>query len=257
MRPRTEPSNPEVRLRPSRVHRRHPLRRLAFPASVLLLLTACRFGAPAGATKQGQSIANLYHLMFYIAIGVGATVYLLIGWCILRYRRKGEELPPQFRYQVPLEITYTVIPILIVIGIFVATYHTEVPIDRVADDPAVTVDVTAFQWQWRFSYPQYGIQVVGTPERFPTMVVPVGQTVRINLRAQDVIHAFFVPDFLFKRDAIPGKLNTFDFEVTKAGTYYGECAEFCGLDHAEMVFYVRAVSPSLFQAWAQSGGTAP
>jgi cytochrome c oxidase subunit 2 len=231
------------------------LRRLALPASALLLLTACRFGAPAGATVQGKSIANLYHLMFYIAIGVGGLVYVLIGWCIIRYRRKSEDLPPQTRYHVPLEITYTVIPVLIVLGIFAATYHTEVPIDRVSADPAVTIDVTAFQWQWRFSYPQYGIQVVGTPQKFPTMVVPVGQTVQIDLRAQDVIHAFFVPDFLFKRDAIPGKLNRFDFEVDQPGTYYGECAEFCGLDHADMVFYVKAVSPSQFRAWARSGGS--
>jgi len=228
---------------------------LALPASALLLLSACRFGAPAGATVQGKSIANLYHLMFYIAIGVGGLVYVLIAWCVIRYRRKSEELPPQTRYHLPLEVTYTVIPILIVLGIFAATYHTELPIDRVSADPAVTIDVTAFQWQWRFSYPQYGIQVVGTPQRFPTMVVPVGQTVQINLRAQDVIHAFFVPDFLFKRDAIPGKLNRFDFEVDQAGTYYGECAEFCGLDHADMVFYVKAVSPAQFRAWAQSGGS--
>jgi cytochrome c oxidase subunit 2 len=230
---------------------------LATPAAALLLFTACRFGAPAGATVQGKSIANLYHLMFYIAIGVGGLVYGLIGWCILRYRRKSDQLPPQTRYHVPLEITYTIVPILIVIGIFVATYRTEVPIDRVTGDPPVTIDVTAFQWQWRFSYPQYGIQVVGTPSRPPTMVVPVGQTVQINLRAQDVIHAFFVPDFLFKRDAIPGKLNQFDFEVDTPGTYDGECAEFCGLDHADMVFYVMAVSPSQFRAWARSGGSGP
>jgi cytochrome c oxidase subunit 2 len=238
------------------VHRSH-LRRLALWASALLLLASCRFGAPPGATVQGKSIANLYHLMFYIAIGVGGLVYVLIAWCIIRYRRKSEELPPQTRYHVPLEITYTVIPVLIVLGIFAATYHTEVPIDRVSANPAVTIDVTAFQWQWRFSYPQYGIQVVGTPTTFPTMVVPVGQTVQINLRAQDVIHAFFVPAFLFKRDAIPGKLNRFDFEVDQAGTYYGSCAEFCGLDHGDMVFYVKAVSPSQFRTWVQSGGTGP
>jgi len=136
----------------------------------------------------------------------------------------------------------------------VATFRTEVPIDRVSSDPSVTIDVTAFQWQWRFSYPQYGIQVVGTPDQPPTMVVPVGQTVQIDLRAQDVIHAFFVPAFLFKRDAIPGKLNRFDFKVIAPGTYNGECAEFCGLDHADMVFYVKAVTPAQFQAWAQSGG---
>src|SRR5204863_3009339 len=136
-----DPSHPEVRLRHSRVRHVAGLRRPVPPAAALLLFTACRFGAPAGATVQGRSIANLYHLMFYIAIGVGGLVYLLIGWCIVRYRRRSEELPPQARYHIPLEITYTVIPVLIVIGIFVATYRTEVPIDRVLGDPPVTIDV--------------------------------------------------------------------------------------------------------------------
>jgi cytochrome c oxidase subunit 2 len=115
----------------------------------------------------------------------------------------------------------------------------------------VRVDATAFQWQWRFTYPQYGITIIGTPTTYPTFEVPVGQTVQIELRAQDVIHAFYVPQFLFKRDAIPGHLNVFDFTVPEAGTFAGECAEFCGLNHAFMGFSVKAVPRSEFDAWVR------
>ena len=219
---------------------------------LLLLFTACRFGAPPGGTEQGKRIGDLYHLMFYIAIGVAATVYLLILWCIVRYRRRrtdGDALPPQFRKHIPLEVTYTVIPLLIVIGIFVATFRTENRIDAVSANPDLVVNVTAFQWQWRFEYPESGVQIVGQLEDEPTLVLPVGKTVRINLRATDVAHAFFVPGFLFKRDAIPGQENHFDLDIREPGTYHGECAEFCGLDHAEMNFTLRAVSPQAFEQW--------
>jgi len=227
------------------------VRPLLAGAATLLSLGGCTFGAPRGATDQGRDIAGLYQFMFWIAIGVAAIVYGLIVWSVVRYRRKNENLPKQTRYHGPLEITYTVIPILIVIGIFIATYSTEKKVDRVVDHPDLVVHVTAFQWQWRFQYPDSGIQVVGTPGHAPQLVLPVGKTVRIDLTAQDVIHAFFVPQFLFKRDAIPGHPNRFDLRITNAGTFHGECAEFCGLNHAFMSFSVKAVPMSDFQRWVQ------
>jgi len=235
---------------------RHPLRRtivrrLLPPAVVLLAFTGCKFGAPPGATEQGQKISGLYQLMFWIAIGVGGITLGLILYSVLRFRRRNEDLPKQTRYHLPLEITYTVIPIVIVGFIFAATYNVEKKVDHVSDDPGLTVVVQAFQWQWRFSYPEFGISVIGSPTSMPTFEVPVGETVRIDLRAQDVIHAFYVPEFLFKRDAIPGQPNVFDFRVTKEGTYRGECAEFCGLNHAEMGFFVKAVPRADFDQWVR------
>jgi cytochrome c oxidase subunit II len=192
-----------------------------------------------------------------VAIGVGAVVYaLIIGVAIAYRRRSGDEgLPPQTRYNIPLEVMYTVIPLLIVIVLFVFTFRTEVAVDHVSKTPAVVVNVTGFQWQWRFDY-STGVSVVGGPGRIPTMVLPVGQVVQINLFAQDVIHSFFVPAFLFKRDAIPGVHNRFDITIPKAGTYRGECAEYCGLDHGDMTFYVKAVSAGEFRAWLASGTSA-
>ena len=119
---------------------RHPLRRPAVrrllpPAAALVALSACSFGAPSGATEQGKDIADLYQLMFWIAIGVGAIVLGLILYSVLRFRRRNEDLPKQTHYHLPLEVTYTVIPILIVLFLFAATYHVEHRVDHVAPNP--------------------------------------------------------------------------------------------------------------------------
>jgi len=138
-----------------------------------------------------------------------------------------------------------------VLFIFGATWRVERKVDRVDPNPGVTVDVTGFQWEWRFFYPEYRINIIGTATSYPTFVVPVGEPVRIVLRAQDVIHAFFVPQFLFKRDAIPGMTNEFDLTIPRPGTFFGECAEFCGLNHSDMGFYVKAVPRSEFDRWVK------
>jgi cytochrome c oxidase subunit 2 len=222
----------------------------------LLSLSACRFGSPRGSTVQGHRIGNLYHLLFYAAIPVAVIVYGLILWSIVRYRRgkDPDRMPKQFRYHIPIEVLYTAIPVFLVLGLFVATYNTEKKIDDLVQNPAVRVRVTAFQWQWRFEYPQYGINVVGTPTRNPTLVLPAGKTVEITLVSADVDHAFYVPGSLFKRDAIPGFPNTFDMNFPQPGFHRGECAEFCGLDHSEMNFMVHVMSPADFDAWARGQG---
>jgi cytochrome c oxidase subunit II len=233
--------------------RRGSIRRL-LAALPLLAFTACRFGAPPGSNTQGQHISNLYQLLFYAAIPIAVIVYGLILFSIVRWRRRRgdpDRMPPQFRYHIPLELSYVAIPLLLVAGLFVAIYNTEKHIDAVSANPDLRVDVTAFQWQWRFAYPQYGIDIVGTPARNPTLVVPADSTVQIRLFSADVAHAFYVPDFLFKRDAIPGHPNVFDFTDIHPGTYRGECAEFCGLDHAYMNFTLRALPPAQFQTWVQ------
>ena len=238
--------------------RRGSVRRL-LAALPLLLFTGCRFGAPPGGTSQGQDIGRLYQILFYTAIPVAVIVYGLIFWSIVRYRRgRGDpdRMPKQFRYHVPLEILYTVIPVAIVLGLFVITYNVEKKVDNVTANPAVRVRVTAFQWQWQFQYPDSGITVTGSPTTNPQMVLPVGQTVEIRLLSADVDHAFFVPDFLFKRDAIPGFPNTFDLDIDHPGVYRGECAEFCGVGHSGMNFTIRAVTPSQFRTWvSQHRGT--
>jgi cytochrome c oxidase subunit II len=236
-------------------------RRTVLTCLPLLGLTACRFAAPGGATTQGQAIGNLYHMLWYFAIPVAVIVYGLVAWSLLRYRAGAgkagskpgeigfEDLPKQTRVNIPLEVTYTLIPIFMVVALFVLTDRTERTVDAVAANPKLVVEVDAFQWQWRFTYPAQHITVVGTPGDVPVLNLPTGETVEIVLRSEDVVHAFYVSDFLFQRQAIPGITNRFDLTIPAPGTWRGACSLYCGLDHTSMDFSVHAMIPGDFQSW--------
>lgn len=216
-------------------------------------LPACElpnFWAPDAKSEQGESILSLWRGFFLIALGVAALVYGLTFYVLLRYRhRPGDELPYQGAYNIPVEVVYTVTPILLVAALFGFSWATEVDTTDTVDDPDVRIEVVGFQWSWRFTYPDEDITIVGTPEDPPEMVIPVGQTTQLDLVAADVNHAFWVPDFLSKRDLIPGVDNRIDVTPTEEDTYIGRCAEFCGLDHWRMYFDVRVVSPDEYRAW--------
>jgi cytochrome c oxidase subunit 2 len=225
------------------------------PCLVVLALTACdsTFGEKSGVTKQSHGMSALWRAGVIAALIIGALVVSLIIWCVLRYGRRGrEEVPSQRQYVIPLEIVYTAIPIVIVLVFFGFSWAVQDNVDALKAHPDLTVNVQGFQWQWRFVYPEEHVTVVGLPDRTPVMVVPVGRTTRLVLRSRDVIHSFYVPSFLFKRDVIPGLTNRFDITPEKTGTYRGYCAEFCGLDHARMTFAVRVVSPAEFRSWSAS-----
>ena len=147
----------------------------------------------------------------------------------------------------PLEIVYTIIPIVIVVVLLAFSWRAETRITEVAKDPAVEVRVVGYQWSWRFEYDGFTIEEdAGTD---PVLVLPVGHPANLELVAADVIHSFWVPDFLNKRDLIPGVENTITVRPTRAGTYPGRCAEFCGLDHWRMQFQVRVVPQDEFDRW--------
>ncbi len=216
-------------------------------------LSGCASPLPGAATVQGQRIAHLWAVFFLSAAGVAGAVYGLILWCIVRYRRRSDGLPPQYRDNIPVEIMYTAVPVGIVAFLFALTYGTEIHVDRVAPRPDVTINVTAFKWSWLFDYPGTGITVAGTPDYPPIAMVPVGRTVRIVLTSTDVVHAFYIPSFLYKRDATPGLVQRFDLEIRRPGEYLGECVEFCGFDHTRMRFWLRAVPPAQFDRWIEQG----
>lgn len=228
-------------------------------AAIMVSVTSCSssFGMPRGSTEQGQEIFGLWQIFFWVAIAVGALVYGLIAWSLIRYRRRRREsdtaLGRQFHANVPLEIVYTAIPILIVIVLFTLSFGTEDRASSVTPTPDVVLRAEAFSWGWRFGFPDEGIEVVSEPSAEgvpgPEILLPLGSTTRIELTSNDVIHAFWVADFLYKRDAIPGYVNEFDVTPTELGTYHGVCSEFCGLHHAYMTFTVRVVEPSEFDAW--------
>jgi cytochrome c oxidase subunit 2 len=212
------------------------------------LLSGC---LPAPATQQARAVTDLWTVFIVAAAVVGALVWGLITFDILRYRRKAADatkIQPQIHDAPRLEIAWTAGPIILVLILFWLTLGA---LDRIdARDPGkVTVDVTAFRWQWKFDYPGTDVSVTGGPDTPAEMVVPAGEPIHIVLTATDVAHAFFVPAFLFKRDAIPGRPNEFDLTIDAPGAYGGQCAEFCGVFHDRMLLTVRAVTRPEYDAW--------
>ena len=216
-------------------------------------------------TSQGRETANLYSIVFWIAAAIFLLVEGLILWSVIRYRRRDDALPVQTHGNKLAELLWTVVPAIIVVVLFVISTFGFYTVEARSPNPAVTVDVHGFQWQWSFGYgcPQEfeqrftkiddcQIGLTGAGNQGPEMVVPVNETVKVRLHGADVNHAFYVPQFLYKKDVIPGHVNRFDVKVEQPGTYAGQCAEFCGLAHASMNFSVRAVPRAEFDAWLTS-----
>jgi cytochrome c oxidase subunit 2 len=231
-----------------------------------LTLTGCdlnnefwRFGWPEGITKQADEMRRLWTGSVIAALIVGIIVWALIIWCVVRYRKRGDELPRQTAYNLPLEIVYTVIPFLIIAVLFFFTVVTQNRVQQRTNNPDLTVAVNAFKWNWQFVYPNSPgpggtpVNTIGNSEEIPILVLPTDRTIRFEVASADVIHSFWVPEFLFKLDVIPGnengRNNVFDVTVNKEGAYVGRCAELCGTYHAYMNFEVRAVSGSDFDAY--------
>jgi cytochrome c oxidase subunit 2 len=225
-----------------------------------VLLSGCGYGMYSPVTEQGKDIHDLYNVLFAAAAVVFVLVEGAIVFAVFRYRRRSDMLPPQFHGNNLLEVAWTVVPFLIVAGLFVLTWGVLNRIDARADNPRVVLNVVGFQWQWQFTYQDEKVQVEpgkpaqdltfkGTIAKPPEIYLPVGQTIQVNTEAEDVIHSFFIPEFLFKKDAFPGHTNTFDLTITKPGTYRGQCAEYCGLAHQAMRFTVHAVAMPEYRAW--------
>jgi cytochrome c oxidase subunit II len=203
-------------------------------------------------TEQGVATSGLYDLTFAIAVIVFVLVEGLLIYITLRFRRRptDTELPPQTHGSNPLEILWTVVPAITVTFLFSAALVTLNNEDQEAlATPALVIDVTGFQWQWTFAYPDQGLSFTGSGRTGPVMVLPIDEQVRIRLHATDVIHSFYVPQFLYKKDVVPGRVNEFDVNVKDVGTYAGQCAEFCGLSHADMHFTVQSMTKADFDAW--------
>jgi cytochrome c oxidase subunit 2 len=221
-------------------------------------LSACKydFGFYRGSTTQGHETFRLWQGFVWAGIAVGGLTFLLILWSVFRYRRKGDTIPKQITHNLPLEIIYTITPILIVAVLFGFTVVTEDKVDYVSPDPAVKVLVTAYQWGWDFHYTGTNVTVstsgAAFPANIPEPVLPVGQTVEVTLVSNDVIHGFYVAKFDFSRYAQPGVVNKFDLNIRQPGVYLGRCTQLCGLYHDQMLFRIHAVSPSQYQAWLTS-----
>jgi cytochrome c oxidase subunit II len=237
-------------------------------AALLTLLAGCDvgnafdgFGWPEGGiTRQSQRMYDLWIGSAIAALAVGALVWGLIFWCVIRYRKRGNELPMQTRFNMPMEFLYTIAPILVVAVLFYYTAIVQTDVDRTTRNPDLTVEIVAFKWNWQFNY-RDGItdhdedieaetvaSTLGTTEIIPVLVLPTGRTIRFEETSRDVIHSFWVPELLFKRDVFPGNVrNVFDVTIDREGAYVGRCAELCGTYHSMMNFELRAVSPEDFE----------
>lgn len=220
------------------------------------------FFPPAAKSVEGQQIRDLYDIVFAIAVVIFFVVEGLIVWTVIRYRRKpgDDELPPQTHGNNLAEITWTLVPTIIVIFMFIVSWSTLNQVEATSPNPNLKVRAVAGQFQWSFQYLPADANA-NTKEVFSItspegpqggLFLPAGQTTHLFLHSPDVIHAFYVPQFLFKRDVIPGVNNEFDLEIPAgdAGeTYRGQCAELCGVGHRIMTFDVHVLTPGEFQAW--------
>jgi cytochrome c oxidase subunit 2 len=223
---------------------------------------------PAAVTDRAKDIRALYNTVFAIAVVIFFVVEGLIIWTVLRYRRKpgDDELPAQTHGNAIAEVVWTVVPTLIVAFMFVISWQTLNSVEAISAQPQTKIAAVAGQFQWQFQYmapdstprkcedikPEY-TQFTPTGEG-GGLYVPAGRTIQLFLCSPDVIHAFYVPQFLFKRDVVPGRMNTFEFTIDEAdagGTFRGQCAELCGAGHRVMLFDVHALSGAEFDAWLQ------
>jgi cytochrome c oxidase subunit II len=231
--------------------------RIAIPLVILVALGGCLM-PPTPETTQGKDIFGLYTVVFIMGAIVFFAVEAAIVWAVIRYRRRDDRLPDQLHGNTFIEILWTAIPTVIVLVLFAISLTTLNQIDA-KSTPAVTIEVDAFQWQWSFHYldgdsnPSNDYIVTGTDAAPPVMGLPTGEPVKLILKSEDVIHSFFVPHFLIKRDVIPfppgEQPNTLEFTIVNAGTYAGQCAEFCGTGHSRMLFSIQAMAPAAYQTW--------
>lgn len=224
------------------------------------------------ATNQTDRVAGLWVNSWIVLLAVGMITWALMGWAAVAYRRrKGQTgLPVQMRYNMPIEIFYTVIPLILVMGMFFFTAKDQAEIETQWGDDA-DVEITAIGKQWAFDFMYAGedddlsdavwtMGVQAQPdaegnidtEKLPTLVLPVDQKVHISLQSRDVIHSFWIIDFLYKKDMYIGKDNSWSFIPTRVGEYAGKCAELCGEYHSMMLFNVKVVEQDEYDAYVET-----
>ncbi|MEU3603184.1 cytochrome c oxidase subunit II [Streptomyces sp. NPDC006798] len=283
--------------RSSRRPMRRKLPQVLTAGLILVTATGCeytwedfpRLGLPTPVTEEAPIILSLWQGSWAAALVTGVLVWGLILWSVFFHRRSRTkvEVPPQTRYNLPIEALYTVVPLIIVSVFFYFTARDESKLLSLSDQPKHTVNVVGYQWSWAFNYIENvpgstgdaktdknlkaipdkwlndlpanaggvweaGIPGTRNPETGnpgPTLVLPKGEKVRFILTSRDVIHSFWVVPFLFKQDVIPGHTNAFEVTATQEGTFLGKCAELCGVDHSRMLFNVKVVSPEEYRTY--------
>jgi cytochrome c oxidase subunit 2 len=241
---------------------------LALSMVGLLFLTGCsaelvaqmkRLGFPPPASDRSPFILNLWIGTWIAAFAVGFIMWGLILWAANRYKTRHAKMPPQNRYNLPMEIFYTIAPFIIIAVLFYYTVLAQNAVQKKVADPEVTVDVVGQKWSWTFNYkaadnPAVGQDVweAGTINKTPDLYLPAGKLIQFNLTSPDVIHSFWVPSFYEKLDVIPGRPNSLQLTPTTEGVFAGKCAELCGTYHSAMLFNVHVVSENDYNNYLRS-----
>ena len=225
---------------------------------------------PEPITDEADRIHYLWNFTLVIALVVFFVVEGAIVYSIFRFRKKSDELPAQTHGSTLVEIIWTTIPVLIVIALFVNAFIILREVENKADPEDLSVHVQGFQFQWEFTYDMNDlgtntpdreaegqISVLGNPSDIPVLRIPKGEPVEFILKSDDVIHSFYVRNFLYKLDVIPGRDNRFVVTAHETGTFHAQCAELCGLDHALMQFQLQVMERADFDAWVAENAPEP
>ena len=231
------------------------------------------FNMTRGVTEIARDAFDMHMLLLWICVAIGVVVFGIMIWSLIRHRRSRGAKPSKFSENTTVEIVWTIIPVLILVGVAVPATAVLLKTNAEAPDPDVVVDVHGSQWKWEYVYPEENISFVSnlasssrdasqmnaeeSPADNPNylldvdnpLVVPAGQDVRLRITSDDVIHAWWVPELGFKRDAVPGRFSNIDLHIDEPGTYRGQCAELCGSGHAYMPVVVEAVTPAAYEEW--------
>ncbi|MGI9329406.1 MAG: cytochrome c oxidase subunit II [Gammaproteobacteria bacterium] len=241
---------------------------------------AWELNMPVGATDVSAKVFDLHMLVFWICVAIAVLVFAAMIYCIVVFRKsKGAVADTSIAHSNTAEFIWTVIPVLILVAMAVPAAQTLVEIE-VVKDTEMTIKITGYQWKWEYEYIGEDVSFYSSlasesnaARQLDTdidpfevenylldvdkpLIVPVGTRIRYLLTSNDVLHAWWVPDFAVKRDAIPGFINEGWFEVNEPGVYRGQCAELCGKDHGFMPVVVEALPKDEFDAWLaeQKGG---
>ena len=231
-----------------------------FIVPLLMTLTGCSqvsgLGFPEGVSSVNDISLSLWQGAWIAGGVVGIITLVLILWPAVFHRAHASkgEFPKQTQYNIPVEIVYTVIPFIIIAVLF---YFTAVKQEEIIEkSPTVAHDITvnAFQWSWQFTYPEAGenATVTGTPDKPPTLVVPVGERVRYTITATDVVHGFWIPAFMIQIQNIPGVTNSIEFTANEIGEFPGRCNILCGRNHSQMIFKIKVVSKADYQQYLET-----
>ncbi len=221
---------------------------------------------PAASELKHHAIQFHNLVLMPIITAITLLVLGLLIWIVVRYNKKANPVPAKFSHNTTIEIIWTVVPVLILMVIAIFSFRLLFHYNNMPK-PYMTVKATGYQWYWGYEYPDQKIsEIVSLPltkeqadaKKVPyllaadkAMVVPVGKVVRVQVTGADVIHAFALPAFGLKIDAIPGRLNETWFKAEKVGVYYGQCSELCGVDHSNMPIEIHVVSQGEFDAWVK------